>query len=260
MIKMKWAIKNNEKILATPKQKAGCPICNSEVISKCGKIKIWHWSHLSNKDCDDWYEPESEWHRSWKNEFPKEQQEFTMGKHRADIRTSQRYIIELQNSSISSNEIIEREEYYKRMVWLLNGNKLAKGLNLRIRSKPSQQKAKGNQTILQIKSFQVFTFRWKHPPKSWWKANKEIYIHLEFNYILNKLNLRLKNINKEIEKCINGFKYDYFNGRKCDIERIINYYTNLNNKIFVIQKLYNNIPCGGWGYLISKEEFINKFK
>ena len=44
---MIWANKNNERIKATPKDKANCPICNEEVIAKCGSIKIWHWSHKS---------------------------------------------------------------------------------------------------------------------------------------------------------------------------------------------------------------------
>ena len=43
---MQWAIKDGEKILANPKEKAICPICNSEVIAKCGSIKVWHWSHM----------------------------------------------------------------------------------------------------------------------------------------------------------------------------------------------------------------------
>ena len=194
---MIWALNNNKKISAKPKQKATCPLCNSQLIPKCGSIKIWHWSHKNNKDCDDWHETESEWHKSWKNKFLKAQQEFVMGKHRADIRTSKRWVIELQNSSISSDEIIERENYYKKMVWLLNGKTLGKGLELR--SKKS-----------------IITFRWKHPPKSWWFANKEIYIDF---------------------------------GDK----------SRFNNKIFHIKKIHPNIPCGGWGYLISKEDFIKKF-
>jgi len=196
---MIWAIKNNEKIKATPKDKAKCPICDSEVIAKCGRIKVWHWAHKNNKDCDNWYEPESEWHLKWKDEFPKECQEFTIGKHRADIRTKNRWIIELQNSSISSEEIRDREEYYKRMIWLLNGEKIAKNIQLR-------------------KKDNYFSFRWKYPPKSWWLANKEIYIDL---------------------------------GEYC---------SKFNNKIFHIKKIHHHCPCGGWGELITKEEFINKFK
>jgi competence CoiA-like predicted nuclease len=157
---MQWALKNNEKITATPKDKASCPLCNEEVIAKCGSIKIWHWSHISNKDCDTWYEPETEWHKSWKDNFPKEQQEFVMGKHRADIRTKDRWIIELQNGNLSPAEIQERENYYKRMIWLLNGKKLGKGLEF-TKDSPS-----------------YISFKWKYFPKSWINATKNIYVDL----------------------------------------------------------------------------------
>lgn len=160
---MKWALSNNERIEATPNSKALCPVCNNEVISKCGTIKIWHWSHLSNKDCDNWYEPESEWHRNWKNLFPKEQQEVITKKenkyHIADIKTKNGLVIELQNSSISSEDIEKREKFYENMIWVLNSSELGNGLNFR---------QKNN----------IITFRWKHPPKSWWYATKPIYLDL----------------------------------------------------------------------------------
>ena len=158
---MIWANNSiNEKEEARPKQIAKCPICNEEVISKCGKIKVWHWAHKNKRDCDSWYEPESQWHKKWKDEYPKELQEFTMGCHRADIRTKSRWIIELQNSTISAGDIIEREIYYKRMIWLLNSETLCKGFRLRDKNGK-------------------ITFRWKNPPKSWWSSNKEIYIDLD---------------------------------------------------------------------------------
>jgi competence protein CoiA len=124
---MIWALKNNERIKAIPKEKANCPLCNEEVIAKCGEIKIWHCSHKSNKDCDDWYEPETEWHINWKNEFPKEQQEIIIGKHRADIKTRTGNIIELQSSMLSYDKIKEREKFYgEKLIWLLNSKTIAK--------------------------------------------------------------------------------------------------------------------------------------
>lgn len=258
---MIWAIKDNQKIKATPKEKAECPICNSKVIAKCGRIKIWHWAHKNNKDCDNWYEPESEWHLNWKDKFPKECQEFTMGRHRADIRTKNRWIIELQNSPISSEEIKDREEYYNRMVWLLNGGTRCKGLRLREKKN-------------------LITFRWKSPPKSWWNSNKEIYIDLK--QIVNKLKLLLNLYEKHskihatpIYEQIDYEYYspeaelievsypkimDYADTTKLEIKNLKNKISLFENKIFLIKKIYKKIPCGGWGELISKEDFINKFK
>ena len=132
---MIWANKNNERIKATPRNIAICPICQKEVIAKCGSIKVWHWSHKSLKDCDDWAEPESEWHYGWKQLFPKEQQEVKMGKHRADIKTRSGTIIELQNSSIDIKTLRQREDFYGDMIWLLNGSTIAKHFYFNIETK-----------------------------------------------------------------------------------------------------------------------------
>lgn len=129
---MIWAIKNNIKTKAIPKSKAKCPICNEELISKCGNIKIWHWAHKSKNDCDNWYEPESIWHLKWKNEFPKEQQEIVIKKgdeyHIADIKTTTGKVIELQHSNISSENIEKREEFYGDIIWLLDGDTFGKNI------------------------------------------------------------------------------------------------------------------------------------
>jgi hypothetical protein len=46
---------------------------------------------------------------------------------------------------------------------------------------------------------------------------------------------------------------------KEDIERyklVPNYF--LNKEIILIKKIYHNCPCGGWGKLLSKEEFLRE--
>jgi competence CoiA-like predicted nuclease len=64
---MRYAVdKDKNKILATSKQKAFCPNCHSIVISKCGMLKVWHWAHKKDSECDLWkYEPITEWHIEW---------------------------------------------------------------------------------------------------------------------------------------------------------------------------------------------------
>jgi len=194
---------NNKRETAEPGIKATCPLCGKELIPKCGSIKIWHFAHKMNYQCDDWYEPESDWHFNWKNEFPLENQEVIITKdgkkHIADVRINNQ-VIEFQNSSISPEQINEREKFYGNMTWVLNGSTIAAGICL---------KPKGD----------YVTFRWKHPPKSWWNANKDIYV---------------------------------------DLESYHNNYTK--NKLLWIRKIYDNIPCGGWGYLITKEEFIKRVR
>jgi competence protein CoiA len=215
---MIWALKNNQRIIASPKLKAKCPICKEEVISKCGSIKVWHWSHKKNNECDSFSEGETLWHKNWKELFPKENQEVKIENHFADIKTNEGIVIELQNSPISSEKIEERELFYKQMIWVLNGKTLCKGLELRHK--------KGN----------IFTFRWKHPPKSWWNCVKPLYIDIN-NYEV-KLFIGWEGLNEK--KYETSYPY--------------------RDKIFLIKKVYPNIPCGGWGELIDKKDFLNKFR
>lgn len=124
---MLYAYQNKKLIKAKPKSKGICPHCNKEVVSKCGKINIWHWSHTQKTNCKAESKPESEWHINWKKLFGKEfcERQITKGdKCRfADIYTRKGVVIELQNSPISYNEIEEREKFYgEKMLWIINGD------------------------------------------------------------------------------------------------------------------------------------------
>ena len=126
---MKFALLDNKRIEPAPKMSATCPCCGSELISKCGNLKIWHWAHKSKKHCDHWWENETDWHRSWKNYFPTELQEiihFAIDgeKHIADIKTPSGFVIEFQHSPISDEERTSREKFYKEMCWIVDGTRL----------------------------------------------------------------------------------------------------------------------------------------
>ncbi len=130
---MKFALVNGEKAEAQPEMRRGtCLYCQSETIAKCGDERIEHWAHKSKVSCDLWWENETEWHRAWKNHFPKEWQEYihtdpvTGEKHIADIKTDKGLVIEFQHSSIKSDEIKSREAFYKNMVWVVDGTRLKK--------------------------------------------------------------------------------------------------------------------------------------
>ena len=78
------------------------------------------------KDCDPWWENETQWHRNWKNLFPIECREVSHiasdGEiHRADINTPTGIVIEVQHSSMSDAERISREQFYGNLVWLIDG-------------------------------------------------------------------------------------------------------------------------------------------
>jgi hypothetical protein len=116
------------------------------------------------------------------------------------------------------------------MIWVLNGTSLCNGLELRKKKQKISCNPEENGAFLdydyrgRVNSFckhtgkEIITFRWKHPPKSWWFSNKQIYIDLA------------------------------------------NLYGDNKNNLFLIKKIYKKIPCGGWGEIISKEDFLNGFK
>ena len=99
------------------------------MIAKCGQHIVWHWAHKSRRNCDPWQEPETEWHRSWKDCFPADWQEvvhtdpMTGERHIADIKSLHGLVIEIQNSPIHLEELKSRERFYKKMVWIVNGDR-----------------------------------------------------------------------------------------------------------------------------------------
>ena len=80
-----------------------------------------------------------------------------MGEHRADILAADDCVIELQHSSISANEIREREAFYGRMIWLLDGSTFQD--QLRVEKRPDG----------------VF-FSWSPSRPSWLAARKPVFI------------------------------------------------------------------------------------
>ena len=124
---MKYALVNGDRKEATPKGRGVCQFCESETIAKCGKFKKHHWAHKSLKECDRWWENETEWHRLWKDEFPKDWQEIvhidkiTREKHIADVKTAHGWVVEFQHSLLALDEVGAREKFYGNMIWIVDG-------------------------------------------------------------------------------------------------------------------------------------------
>jgi competence CoiA-like predicted nuclease len=123
---MKFAIINGNKVEAYRGAKGICPSCGSELIAKCGEVKINHWAHKGNRNCDLWWENETEWHRQWKNQFPKEWQEIVHfdekgEKHIADVKTKNGWVLEFQHSYIKPEERNYRNAFYSKLVWIIDG-------------------------------------------------------------------------------------------------------------------------------------------
>jgi competence protein CoiA len=126
---MKYAIVDGKKIEATPGARGLCQGCKSELIAKCGEVKIWHWAHKGNRSCEPWWENETEWHREWKDYFDVEWQEIvhkdgvTGETHIADVKTPHGWTIEIQHSPIDGEERKARKTFYKKIAWVVDGTK-----------------------------------------------------------------------------------------------------------------------------------------
>jgi hypothetical protein len=147
---------SGDRIKPWPSKEARCPHCKGEVTPKCGSIKAWHWAHRDVEDCDEWGEPETEWHVGWKESVPSRRAEVTKKRggetHRADLVLSGGTVVELQHSSISPEEIADREAFYDSMVWLFD---------IREFSPPCD----GDPRFIPREKDGYHSFRWKHPRK-----------------------------------------------------------------------------------------------
>jgi len=127
---MRFALIDGVKVEATKGAKGFCQSCGAEMIAKCGEFKINHWAHKIKHQCDTWWETETEWHRKWKGNFPLEWQEVirlddhTNEKHIADVQTKKGLVIEFQHSYLNPQERRKREDFYKNMVWIIDGTRL----------------------------------------------------------------------------------------------------------------------------------------
>lgn len=161
---MQYALnRKGERIEPKKGARARCPACGEKVLAKCGNIMVHHWAHEAGADCDCWFEPETEWHRSWKAAFPKEWTEVPFGEHRADVFIPDRGVVELQHSPISPDDIAAREAFYgRKMVWLIDGSEFASRIFIMERYRAKR----------------LFKLRWKLCPRSWTLAKRPRFIDL----------------------------------------------------------------------------------
>ena len=132
---MQYAQIGTERREAFPGGRGVCPICGSATIAKCGSRVIHHWAHATRKDCDPWWENETNWHRDWKNLFPEECREISYTAsdgeiHRADLVTPTGIVIEFQHSQMSDEERLSRESFYKNLVWVVDGSEFRKNFDI----------------------------------------------------------------------------------------------------------------------------------
>ncbi|MDP4154206.1 MAG: competence protein CoiA family protein [Bacillota bacterium] len=118
-----------------------CPVCGGKVILKLGDRKIFHFSHLKDRNCSVYFENETEYHLEgklklyqWlrKQEIPAVLEFYDREiKQRPDILfqyNHQKYALEYQCSTISEEVFKQRTENYLthgyRPLWILGGKQL----------------------------------------------------------------------------------------------------------------------------------------
>lgn len=127
VVNMKYALINGEKTEAVKGAKGLCPSCGSELVARCGETNVNHWAHKGSRNCDPWWENETDWHRDWKDIFPKEWQEIihtdqeSGEKHIADVKTDSDWVLEFQHSHINPEERVSRNAFYPKLVWVIDG-------------------------------------------------------------------------------------------------------------------------------------------
>lgn len=127
---MRYALVDGVRQEAKLKLLGSCIGCGSPMIAKCGTKKLHHWAHRGRLECDRWWEPETEWHRDWKNHFPKDWQEVrhvteNTEVHIADVKTPRGEVLEFQYSALHPDELAARETFYgPQLAWIASGTRL----------------------------------------------------------------------------------------------------------------------------------------
>lgn len=133
-----------------------CPYCDAPMTQRRGQINIPHFAHSKGCLCSDsWkYEEMSDWHLSWQQFYPLDNQEVpvinALGRHRADVLINDT-VVEFQHSPMSTEEFKERNDFYTacgyRVVWLFDARDAYK-------------------SNLTADEYTENVYRWKHPPKT----------------------------------------------------------------------------------------------
>ena len=173
---------NGNRMTAAPSRRAFCPLCQCDMVPKCGEINIWHWAHESLQNCDTWHEPESLWHLGWKRQFPQDWTEVPVikghEKHIADVMRPDGLVLEFQHSFISVDDIRTRERFYQNMMWVFDIRDCA-DLKLVDMEWIDGHLHKYYEARFDIRRKDGYcTFRWKYPRKHIAHAASSVFLDI----------------------------------------------------------------------------------
>ena len=170
---MKFALVDGERREARHGLSGTCPLYGHAMIAKCGEHRVHHWAHRANCSCDHWWEPETAWHRDWKDRFPEDWQEVIHQsdgkKHYADVETASGKVIEFQHSHLPRGEREAREIFYQNMVWVVDGLR-------RARDRPRFFEALKRASIVKAKPLTYALRTDEHPLlRDWVDSSKPVF-------------------------------------------------------------------------------------
>jgi hypothetical protein len=252
---MQYALVDNERKEAFIQGKGICEICGSTLIAKCGSRTIHHWAHYKIRNCDPWWENETEWHREWKNKFPETCREISHlspeGEiHRADIKTPTGIYIEVQHSNMSDAERQSREAFYKNLIWIVDGRGFRNNFDIyHMLPDPASELAKD--------------LVWIKGGRHMKGANHGAFLRLSENPTKTKSTLQggllrsYDDIKKEIEDSYSGYhQYDWVRPRQTWLASNHPIYIDFGNEYLVQLVVYDesNLKCIRF---ISKLKFLH---
>lgn len=176
---MKFALVDGIRREAEKGLTGTCIGCGNPSIPKCGLIKTKHWAHKSKFQCDRWYETKGEWHLAWQNNFPLDWQEIrhlsSDGEwHIADVKTDKDWVIEFQRSPISIEERLERNKFYQKIVWVVDGLKYPRDEKQFYKSFQESSPISRHSAVLRVPSDRCMLFT------KWCKSRSAIFLDFGF--------------------------------------------------------------------------------
>lgn len=258
---MQYALVDGARREAFPGGRGVCPVCGAAAIAKCGPRILHHWAHASRRNCDPWWENETEWHRAWKNLFPANCREVCHiapdGEiHRADIKTPTGIVIEVQHSAMTDAERQSREAFYGNLVWVIDGrgfrnnfdiyhllpdpaSEIAQDIVWEKATRPMQGAARGL-------FFRLSEGRADYPELDISKAT------LRFGYIHS-----IHEIRTEVEQAYRGHhQYDWVRPRRTWLDAACPVYIDFGEDFLVKLEIYDesNLPCIRY---VAKQKFLH---
>ncbi len=238
-----------------------CSICGAVVIAKCGPRILHHWAHASRRNCDPWWENETEWHRAWKSLFPADCREISHvapdGEiHRADIKTPTGIVVEVQHSSMTDAERQSRESFYGNLVWVIDGRGFRDNFDIyHLLPDPASQIAhdivwaKASRAMKGAAAgmfFRLSEGRADFPDANITKAT------LRFGYVHG-----IQEIKTEVEQAYSGHhQYDWVRPRRTWLDAACPVYIDFGEDYLVKLEIYDesNLPCIRY---VAKRKFLH---